>query len=130
MSFSVFVNFFFAGLLQLLVPQLLPSPRKLLGVFAALCIVAFVFIFFFVRETKERTLEEINYIFGVRNAKHIRYQVTEMAPYKFKLYRWRLMSWRMTKEDKKKTKPIAPPALYTWSSRRGEDLNGDGRRNQ
>jgi len=47
MSLSVFWNFLFAGLLELLVPQLFPSPVKLLGVFAALCIVAWLFIFFF-----------------------------------------------------------------------------------
>jgi Sugar (and other) transporter len=118
MSFSVFVNFFFAGLLQLLVPQLLPTPIVLLAVFAGLCIVAWVFIFFFVRETKERTLEEINYIFGVRTIRHMQYQLGDVAPYKLRLFKWWLMRGR------KADTPTPPPPLYTWSTRRGEDVTG------
>jgi hypothetical protein len=62
MSFAVFWNFLGAGLLLLLVPQLLPQPRILLGVFTGLCMLAWVFLFLFMPETKEKTLEEINYI--------------------------------------------------------------------
>jgi hypothetical protein len=117
MSSAVFWNFLFAGLLQLLVPQLFPSPEKLLGVFAALCIVAWLLIFFFVRETKERTLEEISYIFGVRTLRHIDYQVNELASYKLRLLRW----WVMSRDES--TRPTEPPPLITWSSsHKGEDV--------
>jgi hypothetical protein len=124
MSFSVFWNFLGAGLLQLLVPQLIPTPRVLLGIFAALCILAWVFIFFFVRETKQRSLEEVNYIFGVRTYHHAKYQVTEVAPYKIRLFKWWIM--RGAEEDK----PTPPPPLYTWSSRRGEDVTGQTGKNR
>jgi hypothetical protein len=38
-------------------------------------------IFLFVPETKQRTLEELDYIFAVPTRTHMRYQVTKALPY-------------------------------------------------
>jgi hypothetical protein len=43
-------------------------------------------IFFFVPETKQRTLEELDYIFAVPGKKFIAYQTGKAAPWWFK--RW------------------------------------------
>jgi hypothetical protein len=49
-------------------------------------VVAFVLIFFFVPETKQRTLEELDYVFAVPTSQHCKYQLTKALPYWFK--RW------------------------------------------
>ncbi|KAF2664939.1 hypothetical protein BT63DRAFT_482841 [Microthyrium microscopicum] len=114
MSFAVFWNFLGAGLLLLLVPRLLPSKsspaasaRTLLGIFTGLCMLAWVFIFLFVPETKEKTLEEINYIFGVPTLRHCRYQLLEVAPYKMDQLVWR---WIFPRRERVKK----PYPLYRW----------------
>lgn len=38
-------------------------------------------IFFWVPETKQRTLEELDYIFAVPTRTHMRYQLTKALPY-------------------------------------------------
>ena len=45
---------------------------------------AFVMIFFLVPETKQRTLEELDYIFAVPLRTFIRYQLTKTLPWCFK----------------------------------------------
>ena len=37
-------------------------------------------------ETKQRTLEELDYVFAVPTSKHVRYQVTEFLPYWVRRY--------------------------------------------
>lgn len=119
MSFAVFANLFGAGLLTLFVPTLTRSIGQagLLGIFAALNVVAFVLVFLFVRETAGAalggtpgsmtfmSLEELNYIFGVSTAKHIRYQVTTAVPWAWSYY---------VRRDK--DCPDWPQKLYTWAS--------------
>lgn len=51
------------------------------GFYAGLNIVAFVVIFFIVPETKKRTLEELDYIFGVPTTRHASYQVNTWLPW-------------------------------------------------
>jgi hypothetical protein len=46
-------------------------------------------IFLFVPETKQRTLEELDYIFAVPTRVHMHYQVTKALPYWFKRYIFR-----------------------------------------
>jgi hypothetical protein len=48
--------------------------------------VALVMIFLWVPETKQRTLEELDYVFAVPTRIHMKYQVTKALPYFFK--RW------------------------------------------
>ena len=75
-------------MLSITFPRILAS----LGVLGAFCMyagfnmVAFVMIFFFVPETKQRTLEELDYIFAVPTRVFMRYQLTKALPYWFK--RW------------------------------------------
>ncbi|EQB56988.1 hypothetical protein CGLO_02945 [Colletotrichum gloeosporioides Cg-14] len=54
--------------------------------YAGLNVIAFVMIFFWVPETKQRTLEELDYVFAVPTKLFMRYQVTKALPYWFK--RW------------------------------------------
>jgi hypothetical protein len=44
-------------------------------------VIALVMIFFWVPETKQRTLEELDYIFAVPTRTHMRYQMTKALPY-------------------------------------------------
>ncbi len=46
-------------------------------------------IFVFVPETKQRTLEELDYVFAVPTRVHARYQLTKALPYWFKRYIFR-----------------------------------------
>jgi len=46
-------------------------------------------IFVFVPETKQRTLEELDYVFAVPTRVHARYQLTKALPYWFKRYVFR-----------------------------------------
>lgn len=43
-------------------------------------------IFLFVPETKQRTLEELDYIFAVPTRTHMRYQLTKALPWWFNKY--------------------------------------------
>lgn len=43
-------------------------------------------IFFFLPETKQRTLEELDYIFAVPTSKFVRYQTTTYLPWWTKRY--------------------------------------------
>lgn len=47
---------------------------------------AFCMIFLFVPETKQRTLEELDYIFAVPTRTHMKYQVGTVLPWWFKRY--------------------------------------------
>lgn len=121
MSFAVFSNLFGAGLLTLFVPAITNAigHSGLLGLFAGLNVVAFVLVFFFVRETAGAalggtpgsmtfmSLEELNYIFGVSTVKHAAYQVTTVVPWAWSYY---------IRRDK--SCPDQPDKLYTWASAR------------
>ncbi|KAI1350201.1 sugar transporter-domain-containing protein [Xylaria sp. FL0043] len=56
------------------------------GLYAGFNVLAFFMIFFLVPETKQRTLEELDYVFAVPTSKFVSYQVTQVAPWWFK--RW------------------------------------------
>lgn len=76
---SVVRFFFFFG------PFLLTNPPAHRG----LNVTALIMIFFWVPETKQRTLEELDYIFAVPTRTHMRYQLTKALPYWFKRYVFR-----------------------------------------
>ncbi|KAL8651643.1 MAG: hypothetical protein Q9210_003145 [Variospora velana] len=65
MSLAVSINLFFAGVLTLVYPKLSDAltPTGTIGFFAGLNIIAFMMIFLWVPETKQRTLEELDHIF-------------------------------------------------------------------
>jgi sugar porter (SP) family MFS transporter len=88
MAWAVATNLFWASVLSLTFPRMLGAfgPTGAFGFYAALNVVAFVMIFFLVPETKQRTLEELDYVFAVPMRKHVSYQLTEFLPYWIK--RW------------------------------------------
>lgn len=49
-------------------------------------VAALILIFLFVPETKQFTLEQLDYVFGIRTRRHIHYQFTQSLPYFIK--RW------------------------------------------
>lgn len=59
-------------------------------------VLALIMIFFFVPETKERTLEELDYIFAVPVRTFGRYQLGTALPWWFK--RWVLFQRNATKK--------------------------------
>ncbi|OAL55009.1 MFS general substrate transporter [Pyrenochaeta sp. DS3sAY3a] len=139
MSFAVFTNLFGAGVLALVVPQLTQAlasqpledessrtgESRLLGIFTGLNVVALTLIFFFVPETAGATLgvsetqglnyislEELNYIFNVKTAKHIRYQIGEIVPWAWKVFVWKIRRYIL--RNKVEQRPDDPDQLYTW----------------
>ncbi|KAF7186188.1 Polyol transporter 5 [Pseudocercospora fuligena] len=88
MSWAVATCLFWASVLSLTWPRMLAAmtPTGAFGFYAALNIIAFVMIFLWVPETKQRTLEELDYVFAVPTRKHMSYQTGTALPYWFK--RW------------------------------------------
>ncbi|CAN6672306.1 myo-inositol transporter 2 [Trichomonascus vanleenenianus] len=78
------------------------------GFYAGLNVLAFVMIFLWVPETKQRSLEELDYVFGVPTKTHMKYQCTVSLPYFVK--RWILF------QDVAKPQPLyhfeLTPAQY------------------
>ncbi|KAI3399308.1 hypothetical protein diail_7263 [Diaporthe ilicicola] len=88
MSFAVATCLFWASVLSISFPFLLAKTGTVgaFGFYAGLNAVAFVMIFFWVPETKQKTLEELDYVFAVPTSKFAQYQLTEAAPWWFKRY--------------------------------------------
>jgi MFS family permease len=86
MSWAVATNNFWASVLSLTFPRMLQAmtPQGAFGFYAALNAVAFVMIFLWLPETKQRTLEELDYVFAVPTRTHMHYQISQVAPYWFK----------------------------------------------
>jgi MFS family permease len=61
--------------------SILTSSHLLTRFNSGLNVIAFCMIFLFVPETKQRTLEELDYIFAVPTRTFIRYQLTQTLPY-------------------------------------------------
>ncbi|MCJ1355824.1 MAG: hypothetical protein MMC33_005816 [Icmadophila ericetorum] len=77
MSFAVFWNLLFAGILSLAVPWLnfRLGSTGLLALFAGLNIPAWILVYIFVPETARRDLEELNEIFEVPTMDHLKYHI-------------------------------------------------------
>lgn len=88
MSWAVATNFFWAATLSITFPRLLRAfhPVGAFCFYAGLNLTALVLIFCFVPETKQRTLEELDYVFAVPTHTHARYQITKALPWWFKRY--------------------------------------------
>jgi MFS family permease len=88
MGWAVATCLFWACVLTMFLPLMLDSMGTT-GVFcfyAGTNIVALIMIFLWVPETKQRTLEELDYIFAVPTRTHMRYQLTKALPWWFN--RW------------------------------------------
>lgn len=88
MGFAVATCLFWAAVLNITFPFLLKQATVLgaFGCYAGFNLVALVMIFFWVPETKQRTLEELDYVFAVPTSKFGRYQLTKALPWFIK--RW------------------------------------------
>ncbi|KAF9064148.1 hypothetical protein BDP27DRAFT_1334024 [Rhodocollybia butyracea] len=83
MSWAVATCFFWAAVLGVTFPRMLDvmTPQGAFGFYAGLNVIAFFMIFFLVPETKQRTLEELDYVFAVPTSKHMSYQGTVFFPF-------------------------------------------------
>ncbi|TEB24574.1 hypothetical protein FA13DRAFT_1305986 [Coprinellus micaceus] len=83
MSWAVATCFFWASVISLAFPRMLSSMGSVgaFGFYAGMNVLALIMIFFLMPETKQRTLEELDYVFAVPTATHAKYQLTEFLPY-------------------------------------------------
>lgn len=88
MSWAVATNNFWASILSLTFPRMLiaMSATGAFGFYAGLNLVALFLIFSFVPETKQKTLEELDYVFSVPNRRHIAFGFKEVVPWFVKRY--------------------------------------------
>ncbi|KAG5774211.1 hypothetical protein H9Q72_000279 [Fusarium xylarioides] len=109
-SVAISINLFFAGLLTILLPRInaVFEMAGTLGFFAGLNIVAFVLIFFFVEETKQLTLEELDTVFNNPKRRFAHYQLTKRLPFLSKRY----LLWRKDAER--------PLAYDEWAAEDGQ----------
>ncbi|GKU04639.1 polyol transporter 2 [Fusarium langsethiae] len=114
-SVAISINLFFAGLLTILLPRINAQFKMAgtLGFFAGLNVVAFVLIFFFVEETKQLTLEELDQVFDNPKGQFVNYQITRRLPFLSKKY----LLWRDAER---------PQAYDEWAleNRQGSDWGG------
>jgi hypothetical protein len=57
-----------------------------LGLFSVLTLVAFVLVFLFVEETKQVSLEDLDFVYGVRKKDFMHFQVYENLPWAIRKY--------------------------------------------
>jgi MFS family permease len=114
MGWAVATCLFWATVLTLFLPLMLEAMGTT-GVFcfyAGTNILALIMIFLWVPETKQRTLEELDYIFAVPTRKHMYYQCFQALP-------WWINRWVFQRKDS-----VLEP-LYTFdSSTDRERING------
>jgi MFS family permease len=88
MSWAVATNNFWATIVSFTFPRQLRafSTSGAFGFYAAMNVLAFIMIFLWLPETKQRSLEELDYVFGVSTRRHMNYQLFEVLPWWFKTY--------------------------------------------
>lgn len=109
MSWAVATNNFWATVVSITFPRQLRA-FTVSGAFAfytGMNLIALGLIFLFLPETKQRSLEELDYVFGVPTRTHARYQLFTVLPWWFK--RWVLL--------RKNTPPC--PDLYKFEENEG-----------
>ncbi|KAH7159636.1 hypothetical protein B0J13DRAFT_110121 [Dactylonectria estremocensis] len=86
MGFAVATCLFWAAILSTSFPFLLDQLGVVgaFGLYAGFNVVAFIMIFFWVPETKQRTLEELDWVFAVPVRKFASYQLKVALPHWFK----------------------------------------------
>lgn len=92
MAWAVCVNAAGAFALGLTFPYMLIAltPTGAFGFYCGLNIIALVSIFLWVPETRQYTLEELDYIFSIPTDRFMKYQLTKTVPYWFrKWFLWR-----------------------------------------
>lgn len=88
MAWAVATCLFWAAVLGVTWPRILHAfgPTGAFGFYCGLNVLAFIMIFLWVPETKQRTLEELDYVFAVPTRKHMSYQLTKTLPYWIQRY--------------------------------------------
>lgn len=107
MAVSVAVNFLGLGILVLVFPFLMHriGITSALSIFAGLNLVALVFVYLFVPETRLRTLEELQYTFDLSTKWHIEYRAVYILKH-VRLNWWRYLTRRT----------VRPPIpFYRWA---------------
>lgn len=110
MGWAVATNLFWAAVLGLTFPPMKAAMTETgaFGFYAGLNVTAFVWIILWVPETKQRTLEELDYVFAVPTTRHMSYQLGTVIPWWFK--RW--VFWQ---------KGAKCPELYQFEGHLAED---------
>lgn len=88
MAWAVATNNFWASVLSLSLPRMLREmkPTGVFGFYAGLNLVAWFLIFLFLPETKQKTLEELDYVFAVPDRTMARYHLRTVAPWAVRRY--------------------------------------------
>lgn len=88
MSWAVATCLFWAAVLSITFPRMKTAMTVpgAFGFYAGLNITALVMIFLFVPETKQRTLEELDYIFAIPQRTFMRHQCFTVLPWWIKTY--------------------------------------------
>ena len=88
MAWAVATCLFYAAILSISLPRMLSvmGTTGVFGFYAGMNVLALILIFLFVPETKQRTLEELDYVFAVPTRKFIRYQFTKTIPHWIQRY--------------------------------------------
>lgn len=88
MSLAVAVTLGGSAILSITFPPMLQAfgVTGSFGFYAGLNVIALIMIFLFVPETKQKTLEELDYVFAVPTSTFARYQLTKALPWWFKRY--------------------------------------------
>jgi len=88
MSWAVATNNLWATVVSITFPRQLRAfgVQGAFGFYAAMNLIAFAMIFLWLPETKQRTLEELDYVFGVPTRTHMKYQATKVLPWWFRRY--------------------------------------------
>ncbi|KIV87955.1 hypothetical protein PV10_09233 [Exophiala mesophila] len=91
MAWAVATCLFWAAVLSITFPRMLDAmtPTGAFGFYAGLNIIALIMIFLFLPETKQRTLEELDYIFAIPTRTFMRHQVGTVLPWWIKTYIFR-----------------------------------------
>ncbi|ORY92802.1 and other transporter-domain-containing protein [Leucosporidium creatinivorum] len=91
MAWAVSVCLGFAAVLSITWPRMSTAMTSVgaFGFYAGLNVTAMVLIFFLCPETKQRTLEELDYVFAVPMSKHASYQLHNSLPYFIQRYIFR-----------------------------------------
>ncbi|KEF52043.1 uncharacterized protein A1O9_12033 [Exophiala aquamarina CBS 119918] len=115
MSWAVCTNNFWATVVSLTFPRQLRAfgSTGAFGFYAAMNAVAFVMIFLWLPETKQKSLEELDYVFAVPTRTHMNYQLYQVLPYWFKtqiLRRKGLTSPQLYKFDQGRDEVVQHPS--------------------
>jgi MFS family permease len=86
MGWAVATCFFWSSVLSLTWPRMVGTLTSTgaFGFYAGLNLIALVMIFFLLPETKQLTLEELDYVFGVPTSRHASYQLNTWLPWVIK----------------------------------------------